>query len=127
MRAAYRSNKAFSLVEVLVAVGVLATAIVAVFRSYATVLSAVGFSRNMTQACLLSEEKLGEARSRYTAFGEVSGSGSRVLRNTKFNWKYEIKDADTPELKQLHLTVSWKENTRKKEYPLEFTLFLPSA
>lgn len=123
----YKSNKAFSLVEVLVAVTVLATAIVMVFRAYAAILSAVGFSRNMTQACLLSEEKLGEAQHRYKNFGETAASGSRTLRNTKFNWKYEIVDADAPELKQLHLTVSWKEKARRKEYPLEFTLFLPST
>ena len=122
----YKSSKSFSLVEVLVAVTVLATAITAVFRAYVTILSAVGFSRNMTQACLLSEEKLGEAQYRYTGSGEITASGSRILRNTKFNWKYEIVDADTPQLKQLHLAVSWKEHSRRKEYPLEFTLFLPS-
>ncbi|MBI5873948.1 MAG: prepilin-type N-terminal cleavage/methylation domain-containing protein [Candidatus Omnitrophica bacterium] len=115
-----RSNKAFSLLEVLIAAGILATVVVFVFRSFSAALSATRLSQNMSLACMLVQAKVWEIESGVQALP----FGSETIQNKIFNWKYEFRDTDVPGLRQLSLTVSWKESAREKEYTLDFLTYM---
>lgn len=124
----YKSNKAFTLLEVLITVAILSTAIVFVFRSFTASLSSVKFSQNITLACYLAKSKLWEIEQYYKNNLELPASGEETVQNKKFNWSYEITVSETSNLEQLKLTISWQENIREAPYTIEFlTYLLPKA
>ena len=119
-----RSDKAFSLVEVLITVAILSSAVVFIFRGFTASLQAAKLSQNITLACLLAEDRLWELELRQQSKLRLPDSSEPILlQNQEFNWVYEIKDADYPNLKELVLTVSWQES-RRKNYALSFLTYL---
>lgn len=120
-----KSNKAFSLAEVLISVAVLSTAIVVILRSFTASLSSVRFSQNITLACFLTKNKLWEIGQKYKVDSSaLKDAGSELIQDRNFNWEYEISDTEISGLKQLKFIVSWKEKAREKEYSLEFLSYL---
>lgn len=120
----FRLSKSFTLLEVLIAVAVLSTVIIFIFRSFAASLASTRFAQDISLACYLAEEKLWEIEEAYAAGSKLAESGAQEIQNKNFNWRYEILDIGNPDLKELQLTVSWKENVREKEYLLEFLTYL---
>lgn len=122
-----KSNKrirAFTLLEVLITVAILSCAIIFIFQSYAASLSAMRLSEDISLACYLAEDKLIwiEEASRYGL--PLEGAGSYSGQNRDFQWRQEILDTDNHDLKELKLVVSWRENTKRKEYSTEFFTYL---
>ncbi len=124
---ASKSNKAFSLLEVLITVAILSTAIVFVFQSFTASLSSSKFSQNITLACYLVESKLWEIEQKQKQDTKPlePAQGAEKIQGRDFNWSYEIKELDSalPELEQLTLTLSWEEK-RENPYTLEFSTYL---
>lgn len=118
-------SKAFTLLEVLITVAILSTAITFLFRSFTAVLSSAQFSQYISLACYLSEDKLWEIEQANTGGSGFPESGSAMQQNKNFNWRYEIQDTDHQDLKELNFIVSWKVKTREKEYLMEFLTYLP--
>jgi len=119
------SNRAsFTLLEVLITVAILATAIIFVFRSFTASLTSAQFSQDITSACYLAEDKLWEIGQTQVNAPKSSDQGSQRIQNKDFNWYYEIQNTDNAELKELKLTVSWKEKVREKEYTMDFLTYL---
>lgn len=116
-------NRSFTLLEVLVTVAVLATAITFVFRSFATSLSSVRLAQNITAACYLTEETMFELELANKFGLKLPDFQEQKIQNKIFNRKYEIQDTDTMNLKELNLEVSWQENVREKDYSIELTTF----
>lgn len=120
-----KSNKAFSLLEVLITVAILSTAIIFIFRAFTASLSSCKFSQNITFACFLAEDKLWEIEKRYKdKKSETLHPASEIMQNTEFNWDYEKQDIDS-ELKQLKFAISWQEKVRENEYSIEILTYLP--
>lgn len=119
-----RCNKAFSLIEALIATAILSTAVIFLFRSFATVLSAMRLSQNITLAGYLAEGKLWEIEEMYKYGENLPTPGTDTLQNTDFKWSYEISDADIQDLKKLNLTLSWRESLRLGEYSMNFLTYL---
>lgn len=115
-----KSNKAFSLLEVIISVAILSTAIVFIFRAFTMVLASVRFSQNITLACFLAEDKLWRLENKFPL---TDTSQEETLRNIKFEYNHELTKTDTPELKQLKFTVSWIEK-RENPYAIEFFTYL---
>lgn len=126
MTSATNRLSAFTLIEVLITVAVLSTAILFVFRSFASSLSAAKVSQNITLICYLAEEEFFDIQNNYANKKMLQGDGSQVLQERNFNWNYGISDTDNPDLKELKLLVLWKEATMAKEYSLEFLTLLPA-
>lgn len=105
---ASKSNKAFSLLEVLITVAILSTAIVFVFRAFTTVLSSVRFSQNITLACLLAEDKLWEIEEKQKQSQDPIGSesGTEKIQNQDFLWSYTTSKLADYDLIELNLTVN---------------------
>lgn len=119
-----RSNSAFSLLEVLIATAILSTAVIFIFRSFVTALSAVKLSQNITLAGYLAEDKLWEIGQAYRLGAPLTGSGSDNQGYPAFNWSYEISDTDMQDLKELRLTLSWQQGRQPGEYSLGFLSYL---
>lgn len=107
-----KSNKSFSLLEVVITVGIMATAIVVVLRAFTTIISGVNLSQDITLACFFTEDKLWKSENGFSL-------EETTTEKPKFDYTYELTDADTPGLKTLKLITSWKEN-RNSPYSLEF-------
>lgn len=115
-----KSNRAFSLLEVIITVAILSTAIVFVFRAFTTVLSSVRFSQNINQACFFAEDQLWKIENNFPL---TANPEEENTPQTKFTYNYTLTDTDIPELKQLKLVVSWEEK-RKNPYSLEFFTYI---
>jgi len=113
-------NRAITLIEALVTVAILSTAIVFVFRSFATAFSANRFAQNLTLACYLAQDKMWQVEMVNPKERRIQDNGSEKIQNRDFNWKYEIVKTSTDRLSKLRFTISWQESAREKEYPVEF-------
>jgi len=112
-----KKNRGFSLLEVLIALAILSTAIVFIFRSFTASLSAAVFAQNIGRACYIAEEKIWEIE---------KGFPNVTSQQGVFKWNYNITDlteADIPDLKELHFSVSWPQK-RQEEYSLDFLTYL---
>lgn len=117
-------NNAFSLLEVLITVGILSVAVITIFRSFAASLSAARFSQHISLASYLTEGKILEIEQAYKKNLTTQDYGVTSFASTNFNWHYEILDTQKEDLKELKFIVSWKENQREQEYPMEFLTYL---
>lgn len=120
----FRLNRAFTLIEILITLAILSTAIIFVFRSFTASLSAARFSQDISLACFLAEDKIWEIEEAAALGLQIPESGTQVIQNKNFNCYHEITDSASPDLRELKFTVSWKENIREKDYPLEFLTYL---
>ena len=125
---ASKSNKAFSLLEVIITVAILSTAIVFVFRAFTTVLSSVRFSQNITYACLLAEDKLWEIEEKQKESSDPLeiASGTKTLQGRDFRWDYTATKIADLNLVDLEFNLHWQEKAREKEYSLNFRTYLRS-
>ena len=121
------NRRGFTLIEVLITVGILSTAIVFLLRSFTASIAAGKFSQDITLGCYLAEEKLWEIETAFKIVGMAMPEVKEVeIQNRKFNWKFATADTAPPsDLKALKLEVFWKENMREKEYTMDFLTFLP--
>jgi len=107
-----KSNKAFSLLEVIITVAILSSAIVVVLRAFTTIISAAKLSQDITLACFFTEDKLWKLENDFP----LQEDGAEENR---FTYSYEFLDTNTPKLKELKFNVSWEEK-RNSPYSLEF-------
>ena len=112
-------RNAFTLIEVLIASAILATAIVFIFRSFNVMTTAVKFSQNISLACFLIEDKLWEIEDKQKDRLELqeAASGEEEIQGQKFKWEYTLADIESSgsvKLKSLDFKVSWPENARKE-------------
>ena len=124
-----RSNRAFSLFEVMVAVMILSTALVFIFRSFTTVLTAVKLSRNLTLACWLAEGKMWEADIK--AKGSISTlnlSSRETIQGVEFSSVISVEQSEinSVPLKLLKCDVSWFQARDKKNNLTLFTYLAPA-
>ena len=123
-----RSNKAFTLLEVLIALAILSTAIVFIFRSFTSSLSSAKFSQDITLACFFTENKIWELEQEQKAQRELieSQQGSEKIKGKDFRWTSQTKKIGDSNLVYLEFIIYWQENLKEKEYSLEFDTYLMS-
>ncbi|MBU1727135.1 MAG: prepilin-type N-terminal cleavage/methylation domain-containing protein [Candidatus Omnitrophica bacterium] len=127
MRSRYnkiRSKRGFSLIEVLITVGIISTGIVFLFSAFAAAMSAVKLSQNMTFACLLAENKIWETEQALRTGSSPQLNGAENIEGKDFKWDIEILDAAGSDPKKLKLNLSWKEKLKEKDYSLETLSYL---
>ena len=121
-----KSNKAFTLLEVLIALAILSTAIVFIFRSFTSSLSSAKFSQDITLACFFAESKIWELQEEQRIKSEplAGQQGIEKIQGKDFKWSYQAKKIGSANLIDLEFIISWQENLREKEYSLEFDTYL---
>lgn len=120
----WRSDKAFSLLEVVVTVAIVSLALVFVLRGFSVILSSARLSQDITLACLLAEEKIWEVENGLA----TSGSRSQEIQARQFGWEYrQYPETSAPaaDLVRLDLSVTWDASVARKE-KLDISTYLLS-
>jgi general secretion pathway protein I len=117
LRRATRSKHAgFTLLEVMFALAIIATTLVAVLGSQSQSLSLATETKFMSTAIFLAQHKMAELEAEHTEdFGGDSGDFGEDFPD--YRWELSVNDAPSVEpegvsdyLRQLDLTVSWGED-----------------
>ncbi|MCM8797230.1 MAG: type II secretion system GspH family protein [Candidatus Omnitrophica bacterium] len=123
----YISNRAFSLVEILVTVAILSTAIIFVFRSFATSLYCAKLSQDITFVGLLAENKLWDIEQKQKASRRPleRESGEDEIDGKKIKWSYTIAKLEGYNLLvEAAFNFLWEERLKEKEYALNLLTYL---
>ncbi|MFA4888416.1 MAG: type II secretion system protein [Candidatus Omnitrophota bacterium] len=114
-----KSNKAFSLIEVLITVGILSGAIIYIFRAFTASLDSSRFSQHISLGCYFAEDTLWQIEQANRFNNTLPLIGEQKIQDKDFKYSYEIIDTAKAALKDLKLKVSWKENLRENDYSFE--------
>lgn len=101
------------MMEVVVALVILSTTVIAVFGAMQTCARAAHHTRMLTKSVLLAESLLVETRlSENTAFETREG------REDRYNWKVRIVPTPVESLGAIHVCIEWREQQRRQQYEL---------
>ena len=103
----------FTMMEIIVALVILSTTIIAIFGAMQTCASAAHHTRMLTQSVLLAESLLVETRLSENRAYETSEG-----REDRFSWKVEIVPTPIESLGAVHVCVEWQEQQRPQRYEL---------
>jgi prepilin-type N-terminal cleavage/methylation domain-containing protein len=115
-------NKGFSLLELVITVGVLAIGIVFALQAFSTASKMTAVSADLTKAVFLANDKLQELE-----FLEKEGmvaSLEPAARGEygKYKWRYQIKPDEELSLYWFDLTINWQRGTRAEELSVKVCL-----
>jgi len=105
------AQRGLTLIEVLMAVSILAIGIIGVLRAYAGSITTLEIGQNNIEAVLLLKEKIADVKLMILEDGETalsSDSGS----SGDFLWQWEISPTEIENFNELTLTVSHNYNPR---------------
>jgi len=97
----------FTLMEVMIAMAILAIALVAVFQLQSQSISMSTDSRFMTTAALLAQSKMVEAEAASTLTNHKE-DGDFGLDYPQYTWHLEVGDTQLPQFKKIEVTVTNK-------------------
>jgi general secretion pathway protein I len=113
----------FTLMEVMIAMAILAIALVTIFQSQSQSVSMTGNSRFLTTASLLAQARMAEiemldmkdVRTENGDFGDAFPD---------YAWRVEVKDTDFDAVKKIELTITNSRLTINNQYLLELYRFI---
>ena len=125
---ASRLNRGFTLIEVLITIAILSTAIIFVFRSFATLLAAQKTSQALILGTFLAEEKIWEAKTEQKKSLQPLEyrEGLQELQGEQFNWDSSFLDPGVPGLVELDLDVILPGKSGGERRTLSFSTYIPS-
>lgn len=115
------STKAFTFVEVVIALAILSISLLSLIRLHITNISMTDSAETTAQATFLAQEKIAEILAAgFPAKG--SDRGAVENRSLLFNWRTEVEDIHLPQmdrenisgLRKISVDVSWKQGIRRK-------------
>ena len=118
----HRRKRAFTLIEVVIALLVLTIGIVGVLTVLPVALKASKRAANMIQAPFFAQEKLEELKR--DGYDALANEAETACTNPKFSYKVEVGSEMSPpgNLKQVTVTISWSEGNQ--DYDEEFTTLI---
>jgi general secretion pathway protein I len=99
--------KGFTLMEVMLAMAILAIALVSVYQSQSQSISMATESRFMTTAALLAQSKMAEVETG-SIFDTSSKDGDFGTDYPEYTWHLEVGDTQIPKFKKIEITVKNK-------------------
>lgn len=116
------STKAFTFVEVVIALAILSISLLSLIRLHITNISMTDSAEITAQATFLAQEKIAEI---LAAGFPAKGSDRGTVENKSllFDWRTEVEDIHLPEidredisgLRKISVNISWKQGTRRKQ------------
>jgi hypothetical protein len=101
------------MVEVVVALAILSTTIIAVFGAMRTCATAAHHNRMLTRSVLLAETLLVEVR-----LSEIAVFETKEGREDSYQWQVRIVPTPIENLGAIHVQVRWQEQQREQQYEL---------
>jgi general secretion pathway protein I len=114
----YRSADGFTLLEVMVALAIIAFAVVTYVHSQNMSVALLNESTNMTVATLLAQGRMVVLES-----SDISGALEREgifdePEYAAFRWKERVTSAPLPNIFEVHVEVSWDDNRGRRSVEL---------
>jgi len=109
--------KGFTLMEVMIAMAILAIALVAIFQLQSQSISMATDSRFMTTAALLAQSKMVEVETA-SSLSNKSENGDFGSDYPQYAWHLEIGDTQLLQFKKIEVTVTNKLFARRGTYKL---------
>ena len=116
-------KKGFTLLEVMIAMAILAIALVAVFQSQSQSVSMAGETRFLTRVPLLAQGKMAEVeRMSRQELGNASGDFGEDFPD--YQWRVELKDTAFDYLKKIDVIVTNRKMKSNNVYQIELYKFI---
>lgn len=118
------AEKGFTLLEVMIAVSILAVTLVAVFQAQSQSVSMSGNARFLTTAALLAQGKM----------AEMEAAGMQQMKTESgdfgedfpdYEWRMNVRETEIQALGKVEFTVTHKRMKRNNTYMLEYFRFMP--
>ncbi|MCM8790029.1 MAG: prepilin-type N-terminal cleavage/methylation domain-containing protein [Candidatus Omnitrophica bacterium] len=109
-------NRGFSLLELVITVGVLTTGIVFVLQAFSMAGKMTVVSADLTRAVFLAEDKLQELEFLEKTEGIETQERQKTGWLGKFRWQYQITDVEDLSLYLLTLKINWQRGIRFEEF-----------
>jgi len=113
-------QKGFSLIELMVAVAILAMAIFGIFHAYSAGFMGMADARDRTVATNYAQEKMEDIRNK--SFDKITDESPANIPGTKFERKVDVADEVAGELKKVTTKVSWSDRDGNSKYVVIETL-----
>lgn len=115
-------SSAFTLVEVLLTIAILAIGLIGILRAYSSLLNAAGVSYEYIDAVCLAKEKmaeieLDELQNKNLTKGTVKGEALGIYSD--FNWEKTIEPSDDKKLNIAKVAVFKKDSVNARKFTLE--------
>ncbi|TRZ51341.1 MAG: prepilin-type N-terminal cleavage/methylation domain-containing protein [Dehalococcoidia bacterium] len=122
-------NKGFTLVEVIVSIGILSFGLILILQGFAQSLNTISISHSNLQASLLADEVMTQflIDSYNTKVMSLDNlNGETEFDDAEYNWRINTQqDKDQAELNEVFSTVSWKSGRRKGKILVSTYLRIP--
>ena len=113
----------FTLLEVMIAMAILAIALVAVYRSQSQSVSMAGEARFLTTASLLAKGKMADMERRHPReLTDANGDFGEDFPD--YTWRVEVKDTAFQYLKKIDVIVTYGKMAANNVYQLELYRFI---
>src|SRR6266478_3976157 len=104
-------SKGFTLLEVMIAIGILAIAMVMVLGLRNRAIDLNGYARGLTTASILAESKISEWELKgFPDPQETTGDFGEL--NPDFKWRVIVAPTPFDDLRELKVTITWKRGIR---------------
>ena len=114
-----KKKTGFTLLEVMIAMAILAIALVAVFQMQSQSISMASESRFMTTASLLAQSKMAGIEAK-TSLANQNQKGDFAPDYPEYAWTIQVTDTQIAKLKRIEVNVFNKLLTRGGSYQLVF-------
>ncbi|OGL39484.1 MAG: hypothetical protein A3C43_07450 [Candidatus Schekmanbacteria bacterium RIFCSPHIGHO2_02_FULL_38_11] len=115
-----RDEKGFTFLEIMVAVAILSIALIAALRAQSQSLSIASESIRTTNVVFLAREKMAEIE--LDGYPQQEKTDGVFEKHPEYRWEIEVKETPVEDLKDVTLTILWKEGDRERRYSLETLL-----
>ncbi|MBL7106092.1 MAG: hypothetical protein ISS77_00605 [Phycisphaerae bacterium] len=112
----------FSMVEIIIAMTIMATSLLAVFGVLSMCIRASNSNTNIAGAAILAESLLNEKRLEKNISYETTKG-----KESKFNWQIQVSPTEIDNLVAVAVKISWLQNQIPKEYQLISVMHIPAV
>jgi general secretion pathway protein I len=110
-------GQGFTLLEVVVALAILAITLVVIFSQQATSISVGNEARTITKATFVAQERMASLiTQKRLSIGEEEGEVQDAIPPLK--WKQMVEESETEGMKKITVSVLWREGDHERDVRL---------